>query len=461
MVKLVFNPKNDPKNDLESKTSVFIPKKTCTNFNPFSGIESITTDKPSVKEGLFCKDLLGLENCHFILKQWYNGYPNNHLLIIGPTGCGKTTLIELFCKEENIKLLNLKVNDNKTKKELLKELDIFIDYSSGFFFQVKVKKLILIDEYQNVANDILTSVDITELKKKGIPVVIISSDSKGSKLSDFKKACEVYYINEIPQGTLKKWIISLKRKLTTTQINYLIQNCKSDKRMILNVLQFVDGNFNIELFLKSYHKDIDINVFDFTKKLFDDTEIININDVFSMYDNDGFIVSNLVHENYLDYNQDIHSIANAADYISSGEIIFSDTYTNKAFLPNAHCINSIILPSFYSKTVFNSKSLLRSSVINNRFNILLNNKKILNKLRDLDIYDIYIIKNILNQELIKSKVIISDKIQFIKNVLCTLNSENKGLERLEMIYKHLSNFKECKEIKTKSFTIKFKEKLYN
>ena len=480
MVKLVFNPKNEKEgtNVLESKTS----NKKCTkqnelnkiNFNPFSGIESndnlIDIETIIEENTLKCKDLCGLENCCYILKQWYNS-PTKPLLIIGPTGCGKTTLITLFSKEEEIKILNLKINDNKTKKELLKEIEIFIDYSSEFFFKfIKVKKLILIDEYQNSSNDILTASDILELKEKGIPIVLISSDSKGSKLSDFKKGCEVYYINEIPQGTIKKWIVSLNPKLSPTQINYISQNCKSDKRLILNVLEFIDNTHfnNIDSFLKNYHKDVDINLFEFTKKLFDDTEQIDINDIYTMYDNDGFIVSNLVQENYLDYNQDIHAIAKASECISIGEILFSDTYeTNKSFLPDAHCINSIICPSFYSRSGLNSKSLVRSSIINNRFNILLNNKKILSKingtnLNKIDIYDIYTIKNILNQELIKSKISQPGKIDFVKNVMITLTSlHSKEMEKLEMIYKHFSNFKEpdAKEVKTKSFTIKFKDKI--
>jgi len=503
MVKLVFNPKNDngnlasqnngnlasqnngnlasqnnSKKLLESKTSACRVKvlESNVNLNPFSSIESIIPSIETVQENeLYCKDLIGLENCHFVLQQWYTSSiekkEEKSLLIIGPTGCGKTTLIELFCKEQQIKLLNLKINDNKTKKELLKEIEYFIDYSSDFFFKfVKIKKLILIDEYQNVSNDILSTIDITELKEKGVPIVIISSDSKGSKLSEFKKGCEVYYINEINQGTLKKWISTLHTNINATQINYIVQNCKSDKRMILNILEFVnDPCFNIETFLKNYHKDIDINIFEFTKKIFDDTEPIDINDIFQIYDNDGFIVSNLVQENYLDYNKDIESIAKAADSISSGEIFFSDTYeTNKSFLPDVHCISSIVLPSFYSRSMSNQKLPIRSSIINNRFNIFLNNKKILNKINGtnfnkINIYDIYTIKGILNQELIKTKVQQPHKIEFVKNVLATIKNnlhENKDIERLEMIYKHFSTFKE-ETLKTKSFTIKFKEKIKN
>ena len=468
MVKLIFNPKNENDNDPpKSKISKRIEKNEI--FNPFSLVEQINeiSETPNF---LKCRDLIGLENCHFILKKWFYEQ-NGILLLIGPTGCGKTTLVNLFCEEETIKLLNIKVNNDKSKRELLKDIDLFLDYSFDFFFKSeKVKRLILIDEYQNGQNDIIGISDIVALKEKypKVNILIISSDAKGSKLSELKKNCEVYYINEIPKSLIKTWITSLNYDLTDLQIDYILKNCGSDKRIIKIILDFLKNSSNklndLNRFLETYYKDPDINIFEFIKELFDEEKKFDLNVIFKIYDNDGFALSNLVHESYLDYNQNIDSIAKSAESISYGEILFSDTYeSNKTFLPDFHCLNSIIIPSFYSRSFNNCKP--RSSVINNRFNILLNNKKIIAKINGncsklkLDIFDIYTIKKILNQELIKGKSkSIELKIEFIKNVVKHLND---SIERVELIYKHFSDFKESviKEVKTKNFTLKFKEKI--
>ena len=168
------------------------------------------------------------------------------------------------------------------------------------------------------------------------------------------------------------------------------------------------------------------------------------------------MLSNLVYENYIDYNQDIDDLAKSADAISFGETVFSDTYeSSKTFIPELHCLHALCIPRYYSKDPRLNKNV-RSCCINNRFNIYLNNKKIVKKINDLDIFDIFSIKKILNQELVKTKVLNTSQEEFLKNILGSLHQNS--FEKLEMIYKHFSDF-DGKESKAKNFTLKFKEKL--
>jgi hypothetical protein len=492
MVKLVFNPSDKNEIVVESKTS----KKRDVNLNPFKNHEYIEPEnvitKKSEYEPTSVKDLVGLEICAYILNNWYLSSLKNEmkkmLLLIGPVGCGKSSLIELYCKENSIQLYTVKTTETiKTKKDLLKDIISFTIYTN-FFVKNKCNKLILIDEYQNGQSDLLSISDINNLnflrsneskeenKKelilflKGVcdfnlsitmpPILIISADSKGSKLSDIKKTNEVFYINEIPFSTIKAWIKPLFIKSFTEQIlNDIIKKCKSDKRLILYTLEFLKNEkTNVSSFIDSFYKDIDINNFDFMDLLFDNIKPIEISEIFKIYDTDGFLLSNLVFENYLDYNQDMHAVAKSIEAISLGETIFSDTYDpTKVFIPEAHCINALCIPSYYSRDDRINKNL-RTSCFNNRFNIYLNNKKIINKINEnkiipIDIFDIYTLKNFLNEKLLKTKKLSELHESFLKNITGSLT-----LEKMELIYKHFSDFS-GKELKSKNFTLKFKDKL--
>ena len=208
--------------------------------------------------------------------------------------------------------------------------------------------------------------------------------------------------------------------------------------------------------MESFYKDFDINTFECTTKLFDITDPMDLDSIFKIYDTDGYSIANLIQENYLDFNDSIESVANAAEAISLGETIFTDTYDSmKAFIPDYHCLSSMVLPSYYCRS-HKKKIYPRTNCNNNRFNIYLNNKKILNKLDPLNIFDVLYLKTFVNNSLVKTKVLNTHQLEFLRNLLSIF--PDSKIERLELIYKHFSEFKDLEQ-KTKNFTLKFKEKI--
>jgi GTPase SAR1 family protein len=470
MVKLVFNPKKGNLTNVATSKSTRSITDVFKSLNPLKNVQNDESIQKTEIEWIPTKDLIGLENTCYILDKWYKeslkDLTKSILILIGPVGCGKTSLVGSYCKENDILLYTVK--NTLTKKELLKDIEIFVEYSSTSFFikdSLKPNKLILIDEYQNGPNDSLSVTDISNLielrsKNKLCPILVISGDPKGSKISDLKKNNEVYYISDIPKNLIQTWASNLFPNFEKKQITELINKCKSDKRLLLNSLGYLKNNNSqdINKYIESFYKDSDSNIYEFTEKLFDSTEPMSYSDIEKVYDTDGFLVSLMVQENYLDYNSDMDSIAKAADSISYAETVFSDTFeSNRNFLPDIHLLNGLVIPRFYGKYPCKiNKCQLRTSCVSNRYNIYLNNQKTFKRLNKFSPIDILYLKKFVNQELVKKKVLTQHQLAFLKGILNSF--EENPIENLELIYKHFSEFKDIPP-KTKNFTIKFKEKL--
>ena len=265
MVNLKFNPKNPKKIDeqlavVRGKLSKSNNENNEFRLNPFGSIgstQNTATQEYSVVQGvqglpneqgvqgLQVINLIGLENYYYIIKKWYSqsleDKNTKFLLLIGPTGCGKTTLVNNFCIINNI--LPFRTNDNiKNKKDLLKDIVNFTQFNNINSYSDKINnsnKLIFIDEYSNSVSDLLNISDLNYLHdfRKGgnsttskilirdlislfgldwnilkdvvlPPIIIISADCKGSRLSELKKITDVYYINEINKNVIKNWLMN-------------------------------------------------------------------------------------------------------------------------------------------------------------------------------------------------------------------------------------------------------------
>jgi DNA polymerase III delta prime subunit len=526
MVNLKFNPKNTKNGEycIPSKLSKKCELSATTNLNPFRQLNLDDSMEYSNESGIMSTEntkLIGLDNYYYLLNNWFNNsistITTKFMLLIGPTGCGKTTLIHNFVKDKGIEVFstwNITNDSIKSKKDLLKDIIYFTEFNNSFGSYSGIngnnsKKLIFIDEYSNSTSDLLSISDINYLYElrsnygkldpknnktlindlvnlfgvewnilknvKIPPIIIISSDSRGTRLSDLKKTTELSYISNIPGNIIKKWLLSNNElfpvlgnkyqilKNNQEKLDIIINRSNSDIRFILNTIEFIGNNTNTFELVHSLYKNDDVNIFDFINRIFDNVDLIDIDELFKIYDTDGYLLSNLVQENYLDFSDCMDSIANSADAISYGDVVLNDLYdSNKVFNTEIHCIYSIYIPSFFSKSnVKKNKCPLRTSVLNNRYNIYLNNKKVIDKLNlgeycIRDIFLILFIKKFINYELIKNKTIKDSELDYLQNLLSIFETDK--IEKLELIYKSFNEFKDLTK-KTKSFTIKFKEKL--
>ena len=306
------------------------------------------------------------------IENWLNQRKSKVLLLIGPLGCGKTSIINEILESTNCSYTSFGAED--TSKNNLAKIKQSAE-SKGLmnFFEDK-KCVVIVDDIQNTipesSNMNLFIQFINQRKKRINHIICISADPEGSKLSELKKNAQI--VRFIPPNineTIK--FLTEQRNCSKTVARTVAEKYPGDIRTMLQMIPMQERKITIKSFNTVNSRDNTLPIKEFTKKIFHDS--LSIPEITRGFENDTYFTTLLIHENYPRFYDDFTDFPENLSFIDTIE---KKTYaeTNWDLLPYIGIITSFNC----EKTEFD-QDLINSSFIANRPRIVRNrnlNKKL-------------------------------------------------------------------------------------
>ena len=185
--------------------------------------------------------MIGNEGARLAVVKWLSGWVDGSrpLLLIGPPGIGKTTLVHTLSQQFNYDLIELNASDNRNKIGLQNRI-MPIFHNAGLFGR---KMMLFLDEVDGISGREDTGgIDslITIMKEPTIPV-IMAANTKNTKIKDLAKICKVIELNSIPPRLLMIFLDHIlkeeNKKLSPDEKVSVVNNSKGDVRSMLNNAQ--------------------------------------------------------------------------------------------------------------------------------------------------------------------------------------------------------------------------------
>lgn len=329
-----------------------------------------------------------------------------NLLITGPHGCGKSSIVNIILKELGYEVINLNMLDPKIKidVDLIAKLssinNVFLDddnFDDEELDSLKKRKIVLlIDELESVItlNDKVGVFNIIKDNNfnRWMPIIIITNNQHNKQLNETKK-----YSNEVKvyppyQNEINKWLTNICRlekiQLEWEQINKFIEYCQQDMRKMLIQLDEIKINYSNKKISNSIFedfmnimkkKDLDFDLYYATNKIL--TDYKDVNRCLKLYETEKVLIPLMIHENYHKFIKQ-EEYTKVLNNLSTGDILENYIYGEQNWdLLEIHGLISCAIPSYYINKFSNGKKtgILVFAADLNRTSVKKMNKKNINK----------------------------------------------------------------------------------
>ena len=194
------------------------------------------------------QDMVGNEESRIIVAKWLLKWINGSkpLLLIGPPGVGKTTIIKALARQYNYDLIQMNASDTRNK-EVLTETILPILRNRSL---VAEKTLLFLDEIDGISGrqDAGGMESLLMLVKEPTVPIVMAANTKNTKLKALAKLCKVVEFDNVHPSLLLLYLDQIL-KLKGIDMPFgdkanLIKSAKGDIRSLLNIVQARISGYN-------------------------------------------------------------------------------------------------------------------------------------------------------------------------------------------------------------------------
>jgi replication factor C large subunit len=187
------------------------------------------------------QDLIGNEDERLTVMKWLSGWVKGSkpLLLIGPPGVGKTTLVHALARQLDYDFIEMNASDTRNRDQL-EQLIAPILVNTSIFGK---KILLFLDEVDGISGreDTGGIESIVRLMKQPSIPVIMAANSKDAKIKDLAKVSKTIQFNAVTPRLLMLILDSVLKdqgkKLSTSEKSAIVDKAHGDVRLLFNILQ--------------------------------------------------------------------------------------------------------------------------------------------------------------------------------------------------------------------------------
>ncbi|MCJ7429419.1 MAG: replication factor C large subunit [Candidatus Nanohaloarchaeota archaeon QJJ-5] len=258
------------------------------------------------------------------IKNWHNR-SSQALLLHGPAGSGKTSLVEAIANEQGLDLFETNASDVRTKDSLQDKLEQAVKQRS---FTGK-KKLILIDEIDGMTSKDRggTAYIETIIDESRFPVVVTANDPYANGMASIRRKAKVLEMGGVHTNSIAALLRDIAQEeeieYEDAAIKSIARRSDGDIRSAINDLQSLSQRYetiDTDAIKDLGYRDTEKDIFEALKILFKTTTAETASDATDDLDEDYDEIFEWIRENVPREYQKDHEIAAAMDALSEADL---------------------------------------------------------------------------------------------------------------------------------------------